>query len=130
MRFNVSSSSPLEPEIGFSRAVRVGPFVSVAGTAPIGIDGSTVAIGDVYGQTRRCIEIAVLAVVESGASKGDIVRTRVMLVDITHWREAARAHGEAFAAIKPACTFIEVSGFINPDWLVEIEVDCVIGDGI
>ena len=127
MRVNISSGSPLEPEIGFSRAVRAGPFVSVAGTAPIGIDGSTEAIGDVYGQMRRCLEIAILAVVEAGASKEDVVRTRVMLVDVARWREAARAHGEVFAAIKPACTFVEVSGFIDPDWLVEIELDCVIG---
>jgi len=130
MRVNISSGSPLETEIGFSRAVRAGPFVSVAGTAPIGTDGSTVAIGDVYSQTRRCIEIAVHAVVEAGAAKEDIVRTRVMLVDIAHWREAARAHGEAFAAIRPACTFMEVSGFIDPDRLVEIEFDCVIGSSV
>lgn len=126
MRKNVSSASPLEPEIGFSRAVRVGPMIFVAGTAPIAAGGGTEGRGDVYRQTLRCIEIGAKAIRDAGGSLDDVVRTRIMLVDISHWREAARAHGEAFAAVRPACTFVEVSRFIDPEWLVELELDCVV----
>jgi len=122
----VSSGSPLEPEIGFSRAVRSGPYVSVAGTAPIAADGATAGPGDVYAQSVRCLEIAEQALHEAGAALADVIRTRVMLVDITRWREAARAHGERFAQIRPACTFVEVSRFIDPEWLVEVELDAVV----
>ncbi|MBP0454208.1 RidA family protein [Kitasatospora sp. RG8] len=127
MRQNVGSGSPLEPQIGFSRAVRVGDHVAVAGTAPIADDGSTAAPGDVHGQTVRCLDIAEQALKEAGASVQDVVRTRIMLTDVTRWKEAARAHGERFAAVRPACTFVEVSRFIDPEWLVEIEVDAVLG---
>ncbi|MFF9341188.1 MULTISPECIES: RidA family protein [unclassified Streptomyces] len=124
----VSSGSPLEPEIGFSRAVRHGPYVSVAGTAPIAPDGTTTAPGDVYAQTVRCLDIAEAALREAGARLADVVRTRVMLTDATTWREAARAHGERFAGVRPACTFVEVSRFIDPAWLVEIEIDAIVDD--
>ncbi|MFD4376283.1 RidA family protein [Streptomyces sp. NPDC058486] len=124
----VSSGSPLEPEIGFSRAVRHGSYVSVAGTAPIAPDGTTSAPGDVYAQTVRCLDIAEAALREAGARLADVVRTRVLLTDVTTWREAARAHGERFADVRPACTFIEVSRFIDPAWLVEIEIDAVVTD--
>lgn len=123
----VTSGSPLEPEIGFSRAVRSGPYVSVAGTAPIAAGGGTAGPGDVYAQSVRCLEIAEQALQGAGAALADVVRTRVMLVDITRWREAARAHGERFSQIRPACTFVEVSGFIDPQWLVEFELDAVVG---
>jgi enamine deaminase RidA (YjgF/YER057c/UK114 family) len=125
MRKLITSGSPLEPQIGFSRAVRVGHFVAIAGTAPIAEDGTVAARGDVYGQTKRCLEIIGKAVAESGLDLSSVIRTRVMLTDISRWKEAARAHGEAFSHIKPACTFVQVSGFINPDWLVELEADCV-----
>lgn len=125
MRSQISSGSPLEPRIGFSRAVRVGEFVAISGTAPIATDGSVAARGDVYGQTRRCLEIVAQAVSDAGLAMHDVIRTRVMLTDISRWEEAARAHGEVFSAIKPACTFVEVKGFINPEWLVEVEADCV-----
>jgi enamine deaminase RidA (YjgF/YER057c/UK114 family) len=124
----VSSGSQFEPEIGMSRAVRAGPYVCVAGTAPIAEDGGTAAPGDVYAQSVRCLDIAERALAEAGASLADVVRTRVMLTDIGHWREAARAHGQRFAQTRPACTFIEVSRFIDPDWLVEFEVDAVVGE--
>src|SRR5262249_25302619 len=124
----VSSGSPLEPEIGFSRAVRSGPYVCIAGTAPIAEGGGTTAPGDVYAQSVRCLDIAEQALQQAGASMSDVVRTRVMLTDIGQWREAARAHGERFAQVRPACTFIEVSGFINPEWLVEFEVDAIVPD--
>lgn len=129
MRTNVSSGSPLEPEIGFSRAVRIGNLLAVAGTAPIAPDGSVAAPGDVYGQTRRCLEIIAAAVSDAGLGMGDVIRTRIMLTDIRAWQDAARAHGEVFAGIKPACTFVEVSGFIDPGWLVEVEADCVAPPG-
>ena len=122
----VSSGSPLEPEIGLSRAVRSGPYVCVAGTAPIAEGGGTAAPGDVYAQSVRCLDIAEQALQKAGASLADVVRTRVMLTDIGRWREAARAHAQRFAQVRPACTFVEVSGFIDPEWLVEFEVDAII----
>lgn len=123
----VSSGSPLEPEIGFSRAVRVGDLIAVAGTAPIAAGGGTAAPGDVYGQTKRCLEIIAAAVEGAGGSVDQVVRTRIMMTDITQWREAARAHGEVFGVARPACTFVQVSGFIDPAWLVELEADAVVG---
>lgn len=121
----VSSNSPLEPAIGFSRAVRVGRHLAVAGTAPIGPDGRTACPGDVYGQTRACLEIARRAVEEAGFGLKDVIRTRIMLVEVDRWREAAKAHGELFAEVRPACTFVGVCRFIDPDWLVEVELDCI-----
>jgi enamine deaminase RidA (YjgF/YER057c/UK114 family) len=122
----VKSASPFETEIGFSRATRVGAHVFVAGTAPIGADGALAAPGDVYGQMRRCLEIVVAALADAGASPRDVTRTRMMLVDIRQWREAARAHGEFFRDARPACTFVQVGGFIDPAWLVEVEADAVV----
>jgi enamine deaminase RidA (YjgF/YER057c/UK114 family) len=122
----VSSGSLFEPEIGFSRAVRVGAHISVAGTAPVSAAGGNAALGDVYGQTKRCLEIIGAAIAEAGGALRDVTRTRVMLVDMTTWREAARAHGEYFGAIRPACTFVQVSRFIDPQWLVEIEADAIV----
>jgi len=124
-RHLVSSGSPFEPEIGFSRAVRVGNHIAVAGTAPIAPDG-TAAPGDVYGQTRRCLEIIERAIAEAGGELRHVTRTRVMLTDISRWREAARAHGEYFGTIRPASTFVEVAGLIDPAWLVEIEAEAII----
>jgi enamine deaminase RidA (YjgF/YER057c/UK114 family) len=97
----------------------------VAGTAPIAA-GGTAALGDVYRQTIRCLEIIGKAVAEAGGTMANIIRTRIMLTDISNWRDAARAHGEVFRDIRPACTFVQVSGFIDPTWLVEIEADCVV----
>lgn len=124
----VGFGTPLEAQIGFSRAVRVGAQVAVAGTAPIAPDGGTATPGDVYGQTLRCFEIVERALTEAGASIADVTRTRIMLTDIGRWRDAARAHGELFAEVRPVCTFVEVSGFIDPEWLVEVEVDAVVVD--
>ncbi|MFJ9852415.1 RidA family protein [Streptomyces sp. NPDC101150] len=124
----VSSGSPLEPRIGFSRAVRKGQHVVVAGTAAIGDEGKTVGQGDVYAQTVRCLDIAEAALKEAGAGREDVVRTRIMLTDVTRWKEAAKAHGERFASVRPACTFVEVSRFIDPDWLVELELDAILDD--
>ncbi len=129
MRKNVSSGSPYEANIGFSRAVRVSQFLAVSGTAAIGADGNVACPGDVYGQTIHCLEIIGDAVTDAGFSMQDVVRTRVMLIDIGTWEEAARAHGEIFGNVRPACTFVEVQGFIDPEWLVEIEADCIANTG-
>jgi enamine deaminase RidA (YjgF/YER057c/UK114 family) len=125
MRKNVSSGSHLEETIGFSRACRVGNYISVSGTAPID-NGETVFIGDVYSQTKYCLELSITAIEEAGGSIQGVIRTRIMLTDISRWKEAAQAHGDLFSTIKPACTFVEVSRFIDEQWLVETEIDCVI----
>lgn len=126
MRKNISSGSPFEPTIGFSRAVRIGNTIAVAGTAPIAEDGSVATPGDVYGQTLRCLQITQQAINAAGGSLTGVIRTRIMLTDISTWQDAARAHGEFFSAIRPVCTFVEVSRFIEADWLVETEADCII----
>jgi len=128
MRKLVSSGSPFEPRIGFSRAVRVGNVLAVSGTAPIAADGGVACPGDVHGQTRRCLEIIAKAIADAGLSLETVVRTRIMLTDMSAWEAAARAHGEFFASIRPANTFVEVKGFINREWLVEVEADCVAED--
>lgn len=125
MRKLISSGSHLEEPIGFSRACSVGNIISVSGTAPID-NGKTAFEGDVYGQTKYCLTLSIRAVEQAGGSAEDVIRTRIMLTDITRWKEAARAHGELFAKIRPACTFVEVSRFIDESWLVETEVDCVV----
>ena len=123
----VSSGSYLEPIIGFSRAVRVGNIVAVGGTAPIAAGGGTAAKGDVLGQARRCFEIIGKALGECGAGFEHVTRTRVLLTDMSLWGEAAKAHAEIFKDIRPVTTVMAVSGFVAPDWLIEIEVDAVIG---
>jgi enamine deaminase RidA (YjgF/YER057c/UK114 family) len=122
----VSSGSPYEPIVGYSRAVRVGNQVAVAGTTA-GSGGKPVAIGDPAAQTRAIIETIEKALAAAGASLKDVIRTRVYLVDITHWEAVGRVHGEFFSEIRPANTTLQVSRFVDPDWLVEIEVDAVIG---
>ena len=124
----VSSGSPYEPVIGFSRAVRVGNIVSVGGTAA-GSSGKKVTKGDPGAQTRVILEIIEKALADAGASLKDVVRTRVYLVDIADWETAGRVHGEFFGDIRPASTMLQVAGFINPDWLVEIEADAVVEEG-
>lgn len=125
-RLNISSGSPFEPIIGFSRAVRVGNTIAVSGTGPVGTDGKTAGIGDPEAQARRCFEITRAALEKAGASLTDVVRTRIFLTDIAHWSTVAKVHGEIFGSIRPACTVMEVSRFINPEWLVETEADAVL----
>jgi enamine deaminase RidA (YjgF/YER057c/UK114 family) len=120
----IGSGSPFEKPIGFSRAVRSGNTIAVSGTAPIAPGGGTAYPGDLYRQTRTCIEIIKAAVEAAGGRLEDVVRTRIMLTDIEQWQEAARAHGEFFGDIRPASTLVEVSRFIDPEWLVEMEADC------
>ena len=123
----ISSGSPLEEPIGFSRAVRVGNIIAVAGTAPIPADTSQ-SVGEwtVYEQTRLCLQIISRAIDQAGGKMENVIRTRLLLTDISKWREAARAHGESFSSIKPVTTFMEVKGFIDPAWKVEIEADCIV----
>jgi enamine deaminase RidA (YjgF/YER057c/UK114 family) len=124
----VSSGSYLEPIIGFSRAVRVGNIIAIGGTAPIAAGGGTAAKGDVYGQARRIFEIIGKALADAGAGFEHVTRTRVILTDIKLWDDAARAHAEMFKDIRPVTTVMAVSGFVDPDWLIEIEVDAVVPD--
>jgi enamine deaminase RidA (YjgF/YER057c/UK114 family) len=125
----ISSASPYEPIIGFSRAVRVGGIIVVGGTAPVGRDGKTVGIGDPAAQTRRCLEIIEQALKDAGAGLENVIRTRMFLTDVTQWEAVGHIHGEIFGSIRPASTMVQVSGLIDPDWLVEIEADAVIGEG-
>ena len=127
-RQNISSGSPFEKPIGFSRAVRMGDRIAVSGTAPIAADGATAHPGDMYQQTLRCLEIIREALEKAGAGLGDVIRTRVYLTDADRWQDAASAHGKIFGDIRPACTFIEVKRLIDPKWLVEIEAEAVIPD--
>ena len=122
----VSSGSPFEKPIGFSRAVRVGNMVFVSGSAPIGPDGKTVGVGDAGAQTRRCLEVIAAALREAGADLKHVVRTRMFLTDASLWEEVGRAHGEVFGDIRPAATMVEVSGLLDPDWVIEIEADALI----
>ena len=127
-RMNISSGSPFEKPIGFSRAVRMGERIAVSGTAPIAADGTTAHPGDMYAQTLRCLEIIREAIEKAGGGLKDVIRTRVYLKDAERWQDAASAHGKIFGEIRPACTFIEVKRLIDPDWLVEIEAECVVID--
>jgi enamine deaminase RidA (YjgF/YER057c/UK114 family) len=121
MRQNISGSSPYESIIGFSRAVRVGNTIHVAGTGPVGADD-----GDVAAQTRRALEIIQKALEEGGASLGDVVRTRMFLTDAKDWEAVGRVHGDFFGSIRPAATMVVVTGFIHPSWRIEIEADVVL----
>jgi enamine deaminase RidA (YjgF/YER057c/UK114 family) len=121
----VSSGSPYEPVFGYSRAVRVGQHVSVAGTAPIMADGGEPP-ADAYGQTRRCLEIILAALAETGAAADDVIRTRVYATRAEDFDEVARAHGEVFSDIRPASAYIVVDALVDPRWLVELEADAIV----
>jgi enamine deaminase RidA (YjgF/YER057c/UK114 family) len=123
----VPSGSPYEDIAGFCRAVRAGRLISVAGTAPLGPDGCTVAPGDIRAQARRCFEISLEAIEQLGGRRADVVRTRMMLTRIEDWEGAAQAHGEFFRDIRPAATIVQVARLIEPDWLIETEVDAMVG---
>lgn len=124
-RQRISSGSPYEPEIGFSRAIVAGHHVHVAGTAPVPPEGEA-GTDDVYEQARRCFEIIVEALRQAGAGPEHVVRTRTFLVDPADWREVGRAHGEVFGDVRPASTMVVVTGFLDPAWKVEIEADAVL----
>ena len=122
----IPTTSPYAEKLGFSRAVRIGNHIAIAGTAALADDGSTVGIGDPGAQTRRCIEIIEQALNAAGAELKDVVRTRIMLTDINDWPAVAEIKNAYFKDIKPVDTVVEVSGFIKDEWLVEIEVDAII----
>ncbi|MBT8164583.1 MAG: RidA family protein [Acidimicrobiia bacterium] len=123
---NVLLGNPYEELVGFSRAVRVGPFVSVGGTAPIGEDGETVGVGDAGAQARRCFEIVQIALERAGASMADVVRTRMMLTDVSDFEAVVAVRKEFVGEFKPVDTIVEVSRFVNSEWLIEIEADAVL----
>ena len=124
----VSSGSPYEAIIGFSRAVRVGNFIAIGGTAPIGPDGKNVAPGDPAAQARRCFEIIKAALDEAGGSLEDVVRIRILLTQIENWEAVAEVHAHYFRDIRPVETIMQVGGFVDPEWLVEIEVDALLDE--
>jgi enamine deaminase RidA (YjgF/YER057c/UK114 family) len=121
-----ATGTPWEKAVGYSRAVRVGPHIFVSGTTASNLDGSTFAVGDAYAQAVFIFRRIEAALADVGATLSDVVRTRMFVTDIGRWEEIGRAHGEFFAGINPAATMVEVRGLINPDHLVEIEVDAVV----
>jgi len=124
----ISSDSPYENIIGFSRAVRVGNFISVGGTAPLGPNGETVGRGNVSVQTRQCIEIIKTALEKAGASLSDVIRTRILLKNIEDWKSVAKVKAEYFKDIRPADTIMQITTFVDPDWLIEMEVDAIVDE--
>ena len=127
-RVLVSNGNPMEAVVGFSRAVRVGPYISIGGTAPVDSEGKTVGIDDPAAQARRCLEIIKEALENAGSGMEDVVRTRVILTNIDDWKEVIEVRAEYFKDIRPVDTIMQVSRFVNPEWLVEFEVDAVVSD--
>ena len=127
-RESFSSAAPWEAIVGYSRAVRTGPFIAVTGCASVGPDGELIGEGDPYAQATRCIEVIRDVLESAGAGLTDVVRTRMFVTNIDQWEEIGRAHKEAFGDIMPATTMVEVRRLIDPRMLVEIEADAVVTD--